>query len=199
MAIPHPEKAAEGHKGLNRKGYGYGGEDAYFYCSNRNGITALGVADGVYMWKDKGIDAGMFSIATPAGRSPARRQGCGHACHTDVPTTHATHKCHFDEADLPEDAMLTTMPVSPGDIVVLGSDGLWDNVSEEELVEEVERDVLEGVKPSVIAQRLAFLAFEHSQDKHKETPYSLGASEAFDMVYSGGKSDDITVMCAVMQ
>ena len=35
MAIPHPEKAAEGHKGLNRKGYGYGGEDAYFYCSNR--------------------------------------------------------------------------------------------------------------------------------------------------------------------
>lgn len=40
--------------------------------------------------------------------------------------------------------MLTTMPVGPGDIIVLGSDGLWDNVSEEELLEEVERDVLEG-------------------------------------------------------
>lgn len=27
---------------------------------------------------------------------------------------------HFEGADLPEDAMLTTMPVAPGDIVVLG-------------------------------------------------------------------------------
>lgn len=61
VALPHPEKASAGQKGLNRKGYGYGGEDAYFYCSNRNGITALGVADGVYMWRDQGIDAGLFS------------------------------------------------------------------------------------------------------------------------------------------
>lgn len=28
-----------------------------------------------------------------------------------------------------------------------------------------------GVQPSVIAQRLAFLAFENSMDKHKLTPY----------------------------
>lgn len=35
VALPHPEKAAAGQKGLNRKGYGYGGEDSYFYCSNR--------------------------------------------------------------------------------------------------------------------------------------------------------------------
>ena len=40
--------------------------------------------------------------------------------------------------------MLTTMPVAPGDVVILGSDGLWDNVSEEELLDEVEKDVLEG-------------------------------------------------------
>lgn len=40
--------------------------------------------------------------------------------------------------------MLTTMPVAPGDVVILGSDGLWDNVSEEELLDEVEKDLLEG-------------------------------------------------------
>jgi hypothetical protein len=28
-----------------------------------------------------------------------------------------------------------------------------------------------GLKPNVIAQRLAFLAFEHSLDKDRETPY----------------------------
>lgn len=67
--------------------------------------------------------------------------------------------------------MLTTMALSPGDIVILGTDGLWDNVSEEELLEEVEKNVMEGAQPSVIAQRLAFQAFESSQDKVKQTPY----------------------------
>ena len=30
----------------------------------------------------------------------------------------------------------------------------------------------------------------------KVTPYSVGATEAFDMVYNGGKEDDITVVVA---
>ena len=32
----------------------------------------------------------------------------------------------------------------------------------------------------------------------KETPYSLGATEAFDMVFNGGKQDDITVVVATL-
>ena len=55
-----------------------------------------------------------------------------------------------------------------------------------------------GAPPAAISQRLTQLAFEHSLDKCRETPYSLGASEAFDMVYSGGKADDITVLCALL-
>ncbi len=50
-----------------------------------------------------------------------------------------------------------------------------------------------------ISQRLAHLAFTYSLDRDRETPYSLGASEAFDMVYSGGKADDISVVCALLQ
>ncbi len=30
------------------------------------------------------------------------------------------------------------------------------------------------------------------------TPYSLGATEAFDMVFNGGKQDDITVVVAIL-
>ena len=30
------------------------------------------------------------------------------------------------------------------------------------------------------------------------TPYSLGATEAFDMVFNGGKQDDITVVVACL-
>jgi protein phosphatase PTC7 len=31
-------------------------------------------------------------------------------------------------------------------------------------------------------------------DKRRTTPYSLAATEFFDMVYSGGKKDDITAV-----
>lgn len=43
------------------------------------------------------------------------------------------------------------------------------------------------------------VAFENSVDKHRLTPYSRAATEAFDMVYSGGKPDDITVLVAVIK
>lgn len=45
LAIPHPEKAMAGQRGVNRRGYGHGGEDAYFYCTNRSAgaAGALGV------------------------------------------------------------------------------------------------------------------------------------------------------------
>ena len=36
------------------------GHLACAHCLRSNGITAMGVADGVYMWKEKGIDAGSF-------------------------------------------------------------------------------------------------------------------------------------------
>ena len=35
--------------------------------------------------------------------------------------------------------MLTTFPLESGDVVVMGSDGLWDNLSEMELLEVIER------------------------------------------------------------
>ena len=73
-----------------------------------------------------------------------------------------------------------------GDFVVLGSDGLWDNLSDEQILEEVRASLHAGEGTSATAHRLAAAAFQHSLDRHSQTPYSLGASEAFDMVYSGG-------------
>ncbi len=36
MAIPHPDKVRDaGAKGVNQKGFGYGGEDAYFFSSGK--------------------------------------------------------------------------------------------------------------------------------------------------------------------
>jgi protein phosphatase PTC7 len=105
---------------------------------------------------------------------------------------------HHDAADTPEDAMLTTMPIYPGDVLVLGSDGLFDNLADEDVVAKVEAGMLQGQSPSAIAQALTFAAFDASMNKYSTTPYSLAASAAFEMVYTGGKVDDITCLVAVL-
>lgn len=56
-----------------------------------------------------------------------------------------------------------------------------------------------GLRPQHMAQQLAKAAFDASIDKHRMTPYSRAATEAFDMVYSGGKPDDVSVLVAVME
>lgn len=269
MAIPHPEKVEAGRKGVNRRGFGHGGEDAYFYSSNRNGIYAMGVADGVYAWREQGIDAGVFSQRLMEGCRQAvelgttdvlrvlqfatrrlRREGVqgsstvclvlvdllqgrlsaanlgdsgfvllgykkDHAAGPGASSSAAgrlaikyrspqqehSFGCpyqlgHMASADSVEDAMLATLPVSPGDVVVMGTDGLFDNMGDEELVDSVERMMLTGSSTGALAQALAFRAFDHSLDKRRVTPFSEAASEAFDMVYTGGKADDITVLVA---
>lgn len=44
-----------------------------------------------------------------------------------------------------------------------------------------------GARAPQLAQRLGKAAFESSVDRKRVTPYSRSATEAFDMVYTGGK------------
>ena len=106
---------------------------------------------------------------------------------------------HHDASDKASDAMRTKLYLEYGDIVVLGSDGLWDNLSELDIVESVERSVGETTVPDEklmdsVARNLLAAAYDVSMDKKRTTPYSLAATEHFDMVYSGGKKDDISVV-----
>eukprot|EP00198_Chlamydomonas_reinhardtii_P000304 XP_001689639.1 predicted protein [Chlamydomonas reinhardtii] len=106
---------------------------------------------------------------------------------------------HHANADTVDKCDVATRAVRRGDVLVLGTDGLLDNLSDVEIAEEVAACRGRGQGPSIIAQRLARLAFEASYDKGRVTPYAVAASEHFDMVYSGGKPDDITVLCAVCE
>lgn len=105
---------------------------------------------------------------------------------------------HHQYANSPKDADLSTLPVVAGDIIVMGSDGLLDNLSDKDMVEQVRELVKAGARPAAMAQQLAKVAFDNSLDTQRVTPYSRAATEAFDMVYSGGKPDDITVLVAVV-
>lgn len=111
---------------------------------------------------------------------------------------HPVQLGHHDAADRPQDAMLETFQVFPGDVIILGSDGLFDNLSEGEVLREVKAFDSHWRNPSMLVHRLVHLAYDSSLDKRKGTPFSWAATEAFDMVYSGGKPDDISVVVAYL-
>lgn len=62
---------------------------------------------------------------------------------------------HHRYANSPADADLAALPVSSGDVIVMGSDGLLDNMSETEVVNEVSKLIASGAKPAGMAQRIA--------------------------------------------
>lgn len=111
---------------------------------------------------------------------------------------HPVQLGHHDAADWPEAAMLETFQVFPGDVIVMGSDGLFDNLSEGEILGEVKRHEPTHRSPSALVHKLMQLAYENSLDRKKKTPFAWAATEAFDMVYCGGKPDDISILAACL-
>lgn len=118
----------------------------------------------------------------------------------------------FNMADLPEDALVFKFDVIPGDIVIMGSDGFWDNVWGFELEEAIAasnsmRHSYDGpsgwvAEANNLASRLVELAEEHSLNESYASPF---ADEKQRTQYPaflqpllspgvGGKQDDITVV-----
>ncbi|MED6224774.1 hypothetical protein PIB30_087404 [Stylosanthes scabra] len=99
-------------------------------------------------------------------------------------------------SDTPKIAQEYRLKVLGGDILILGSDGLWDNV----FVSEIEKTLMlrnvEG-KGDVqdLASFIAQLAFSFSMDKNTLCPYAEAAKHA-GIERVGGKVDDITVLVA---
>ncbi|KAM5587325.1 putative protein phosphatase 2C 55 [Rosa sericea] len=83
----------------------------------------------------------------------------------------------------------------PGDVIVLGTDGLLDNVSPGEIEKVLEENTIEGfVEPEMLAWIIAErLALRNSEDAGRLTPFSIAAHKA-GVEHIGGKRDDITVI-----
>ncbi|XP_065847781.1 probable protein phosphatase 2C 26 isoform X1 [Euphorbia lathyris] len=98
------------------------------------------------------------------------------------------------------DAMVSKVELMEGDTIVMGSDGLFDNVFNEEIVSTMAKHT----SVAEAAKALANLANIHSTDSEFESPYALEArSKGFDVPLwkkilgrklTGGKLDDITVV-----
>ncbi|XP_027102867.2 probable protein phosphatase 2C 55 [Coffea arabica] len=86
--------------------------------------------------------------------------------------------------------------VVPGDIIVAGTDGLFDNVHNEEL----EQLVTEGEKnfdsSEILACKIADFALQQAESSLAVTPFAVESEKAGNIGWIGGKNDDITVIVA---
>jgi protein phosphatase PTC7 len=114
--------------------------------------------------------------------------------------------------ETPTDADTASIPVMPGDLIVLATDGLFDNLDLEEIVEEIYKweqeffsapSVAEDLRlPSKkkgnyavqqLAERLVKKARELSLDNQRDSPFAILAKEN-DIMWGGGMPDDTTVI-----
>ncbi|XVE87272.1 hypothetical protein DITRI_Ditri18aG0103600 [Diplodiscus trichospermus] len=98
-----------------------------------------------------------------------------------------------DNGDLPSSGQVFRIPVLPGDVIVAGTDGLFDNLYNNEVTAVVVNASRAGFTPELMAKQIAALARERAVDKNRQTPFAKAAQDA-GFRYYGGKLDDITVV-----
>ena len=102
-----------------------------------------------------------------------------------------------DGYDRPRCAEEWGVSVAAGDVVVLGTDGLLDNM----FAEQVERIVREGVRdryrPEKLARKIAKKAYSNSIDERCDTPFGRDSWVA-GYLHLEGKRDDITVVVGLI-
>ncbi|OEL36401.1 putative protein phosphatase 2C 23 [Dichanthelium oligosanthes] len=95
------------------------------------------------------------------------------------------------------EAEVGEVPAKEGDIVVVGTDGLFDNVTDDELERIVRMGTALGFSPKNMAEVMSGFAFEAARCSYRDTPYSvLGRREPGKPFFTGGKPDDVTVVVA---
>ncbi|CAN6238740.1 unnamed protein product [Urochloa humidicola] len=87
-------------------------------------------------------------------------------------------------------------PAAAGDVVVVGTDGLFDNVSDDELERIVGMGVAMGFSPLNMAEVVAAFAHEAARCTYRDTPYSVEKRKQLGAASTCGKPDDITVVVA---
>jgi len=118
---------------------------------------------------------------------------------------------HPQASNVSKDALTCELQLIPGDIVVAGTDGLWDNLDAETLDECVEtaapylwKEGCDGLlsegqstaqqKLKVFADNLVGFAAQNARNANARTPWSIQASREYGKRLAGGKPDDIAAV-----
>ncbi|KAL1920155.1 uncharacterized protein VTP21DRAFT_1301 [Calcarisporiella thermophila] len=107
--------------------------------------------------------------------------------------------------DTPRDAQTFRVKVQKGDIVIVASDGIYDNLFNEDILEEVVKHIgpnnarpYHKVEPQILCDALAHRAQSVSQDtRNLNSPFQERAMQQ-GIYYQGGKADDISVLVGIV-
>eukprot|EP00250_Pteridium_aquilinum_P002281 c12479_g1_i1 orf=61-1440(+) len=102
------------------------------------------------------------------------------------------------EGDDPAMAETFEIPVASGDVLVLATDGVYDNLYEREIVDVVDSGYRKGVEPGTVAMWLVKLAHQAGLNTEGRSPFS-DAARAAGYSYEGGKLDDATVVVSYVE
>lgn len=102
------------------------------------------------------------------------------------------------EGDDPATAETFEVPVASGDVLVLATDGVYDNLYEREILDVVDSGHKKGVEPGTVAMWLVKLAHQAGLNKEGRSPFS-DAAQAAGYSYEGGKLDDATVVVSYVE
>ncbi|XP_024366809.1 probable protein phosphatase 2C 55 [Physcomitrium patens] len=100
------------------------------------------------------------------------------------------------DGDDPEMAEVYDIKVQKNDVVILGSDGIWDNLFEQQVIEIVDSVHTAGGGPEILAKQLVTMANKLGQRKQGMSPFAAAAHAAGYTSYFGGKLDDSTAVVA---
>jgi len=95
-------------------------------------------------------------------------------------------------SDRPRDADKYSIQLRPNDVVVMATDGLFDNLSNHQILN-VYRS-WDGGSPKQLAEMLATTAHRVAADPKAVTPFATSSKGLF----TGGKMDDISVLVSVV-
>lgn len=102
-------------------------------------------------------------------------------------------------SDSPESADTLSFPVKEGDVILVATDGVFDNVPEKLLLDVLKdvEGVTDPVKLQMTANSLALMARSLSFDSEFMSPFAINARRN-NINATGGKPDDITVVLATV-
>ncbi|ALC48049.1 fig [Drosophila busckii] len=100
--------------------------------------------------------------------------------------------------DRPESAVISKLSLHPGDLVILATDGLFDNVPESILLQLLRRlpSNRDEQQLQQIANRVVEVAKDFSTCSYFQSPFAIKAKASNVRYEGGGKPDDITVILA---
>jgi len=102
-------------------------------------------------------------------------------------------------SDAPESADQYEFSVEDGDVIMLATDGVFDNIPDSILVEEIgilQNGPLDAAKIQAVANSIALIARKLSQDDTFLSPFAKNARANGFWNVIGGKEDDVTVILA---